>query len=328
MDKRFVLWIETRGSGNCNNCFDKNYFANSEGKWLYAVAAVSFLLIWLLKVSFVVIVVLALAAGVIRYFQKKDSGRISAEEKATGDAEEDFIINKNTKIPGSGISLKRILLQTGAFILLWAAPLLVFWLCFPDFVFWKRLMMFFTSAAFITFGEAYAVLPYVAQISVEKFQWLTHAQMINGLVLGETTPGPLIMVLAFVGFIAAWQQFGASLLFATVALLATTWYTFLPGFYFIFAGAPVIEKTQQDERVKEILAVISAAVVGVLLSFCITIMQAVLFSSKEISFQNIDWFILSWIVVSFFAMHRFKINMIAWIGVSALAGLAFKTFIV
>jgi len=188
------------------------------------------------------------------------------------------------------------------------------------FAFWQNLSIFFTQAAFVTFGGAYAVLPYVAQVSVEQFGWLTELQMIDGLALGETTPGPLIMVLAFVGFMAGYNHFGYSFLMGSLGLVATTFYTFLPSFLFIFAGAPIIERTQENKRIKEIFSVVTAAVVGVILNLTIFFGRAVLFPGG-VSLPNIDFAALVWIVVSFFALYRLKINMIVWIGISALFGL-------
>jgi chromate transporter len=144
--------------------------------------------------------------------------------------------------------------------------------------------------------------------------------MIDGLALGETTPGPLIMVLAFVGFMAGHNHFGNSLMMGAVGLLTTTFYTFLPCFLFIFIGAPLIEKTQENKKIKEILSLVTVAVVGVILNLTIYLGKAVIFP-KELSFLEMDYIAVSWIIVSFIALYRFKINMIVWIGVSAFLGL-------
>jgi chromate transporter len=205
---------------------------------------------------------------------------------------------------------------------LWLLPFLLFFLANTEVVFWQKLSIFFTQAALVTFGGAYAVLPYVAQVSVEKFHWLSTNQMIDGLALGETTPGPLIMVLAFVGFMAGYNsQSGGSLLAGTVGLLTTTFYTFLPCFIFIFLGAPFIEKTQHNPKIKALLSVVTAAVVGVVLNLTIYFGKAVVFP-KQLSLQSVDYFSLLWIIASFVAMYRFKIGMITWIALSAAAGLA------
>ncbi len=124
------------------------------------------------------------------------------------------------------------------------------------------LAWFFTGAALITFGGAYAVLPYVAQVAIDARGWLTRPQMLDGLALGETTPGPLIMVVTFVGFVAAWREAGPGLAWA--GGLVATWFTFLPSFLFIFLGAPHIERLRGRHAVTAPLAAVSAAVVGVM----------------------------------------------------------------
>jgi chromate transporter len=132
---------------------------------------------------------------------------------------------------------------------------------------------FFTKAALLTFGGAYAVLPYVYQGAVEHHHWLTAAQMIDGLALGETTPGPLIMVVAFVGFVGGWthQVLGPQALVAGAALGATvaTWFTFLPSFVFILVGGPLVETTHRNLKFVAPLTAITAAVVGVILNLAL-----------------------------------------------------------
>jgi chromate transporter len=225
----------------------------------------------------------------------------------------------NSVVPGTGFKLGRLLKQVGVIGILWLIPFGLF--SFGSGAeFWQKLTLFFTKAAFVTVGGAYAVLPYVAQVAVEDFHWLTKLEMIDALALGETTPGPLIMVLAFVGFLAGHHYFGGSVLMGTLGLLTTTYYTFLPCFLFILAGAPIIEKTQHNQALKAILSVVTAAVVGVILNLTVYFAQAVIFP-QGLALNKIDYFSLAWIIVSFVAMYRFKIGMITWIVVSALAGL-------
>jgi chromate transporter len=132
---------------------------------------------------------------------------------------------------------------------------------------------FFTKAALLTFGGAYAVLPYVYQGAIEHYGWLTPRQMIDGLALGETTPGPLIMVVAFVAFVGAYGQpvFGGDSAFASGALAAVlvTWFTFLPSFLFILAGGPLVESTHGQLKFTAPLTGITAAVVGVILNLAL-----------------------------------------------------------
>jgi chromate transporter len=231
-------------------------------------------------------------------------------------AESEYLINVHTVVAGSGWSVKRLLLKTGLALLLWALPFGLFWACSSHFAFWQKLSLFFSKAALVTFGGAYAVLPYVAQVSVEQFQWLNRSEMIDGLALGETTPGPLIIVLAFVGFMAGYHNFGGSMAAATLGLAATIWYTFLPSFLFIFAGAPLIERTQANPAVKAILQYATAAVAGVILSLCLYLGQAVIVPYPP----EIQWISLGWAAISLLALQYFKINLLAWIALSIAAG--------
>jgi chromate transporter len=161
---------------------------------------------------------------------------------------------------------------------LWALPLAVLAATLGLDGLHTRIYLFFTWAAFVTFGGAYAVLAYVTQAAVESLGWLSAHQAIDGLALAETTPGPLIMVLQFVGFMAGWNH--ASGLppagSAVTAALLTTWATFLPGFVFIFLGAPHVEKMRHNRRWAAALGGITAAVVGVILNLAVVFGGAVL----------------------------------------------------
>jgi chromate transporter len=138
---------------------------------------------------------------------------------------------------------------------------------------------FFTRVALLSFGGAYAVLPYVAQGAVEQFGWLSADQMLDGLALGETTPGPLIMVVAFVGFMGGWSTSAGSWPMAVAATLVTVWFTFLPSFGFILAGAPLVEASRGDLRLGAPLTAITAAVVGVIASLAVFFAGPVLWPS-------------------------------------------------
>src|SRR5205823_4406623 len=150
--------------------------------------------------------------------------------------------------------------------------------------------VFFSKAAMVTFGGAYAVLPYVAQASVNQFGWLTTPQMMDGLGLAETTPGPLIMVLQFVGFMGGWTHAGnlPPWLGGTIGALITTWTTFAPCFLWIFLGAPYIERLRNEQRLSAALSTIAAAVVGVVLNL------AVWFGKNTLSPEHgpFNWFAL------------------------------------
>ena len=163
---------------------------------------------------------------------------------------------------------------------------------------------FFSKAAVVTFGGAYAVMPYVAQQAVENYHWLSPAQMLDGLGLAETTPGPLIMVLQFVGFTGGWQQPGAmsQLGAATLSALMTTWVTFVPTYLFILVGAPYVERLRSDARLSAALAAVTAAVVGVILNLAVWFGHHVFLPMSG----SIDWFAVVVCAAGFAAMQWAK----------------------
>lgn len=287
----------------------------------YFVGFAAFVCIFFLNIAFPLIIAGAVITAAISRQLLPAVFTISnnkTREKETD--EKEYYINKHTISPNIGFNPFRFWKQVGVAVVLWTIPLTAFYFLTSDFEFWKKLSVFFTQAAFVTFGGAYAVLPYVAQVSVEKFNWLTNLQMIDGLALGETTPGPLIMVLVFVGYMAGYNHFGGSLAMGTLGLVTTTFYTFLPCFLFILAGAPIIERTHENKKVKEILSLVTSAVVGVILNLTIYLGKAVIFPANG-PFSGLDYIALGWTIVSFIAMYRFKIGMITWIGISAVFGL-------
>lgn len=285
--------------------------------WLhYTLAILSFVLIYFLDVPFPFIIFGAIVVAVVMLWLFPGTlGNRNTEEEAAAD-ESGYYINAASVLPHTKFSWKKVAMQMAIAVLLWLVPFLLFYLL-QDSSFWNKLSLFFTKAAFVTFGGAYAVLPYVAQVTVEKFNWLSSYEMIDGLALGETTPGPLIMVLAFVGFMAGYNHFAGSILMGTLGLLTTTYFTFLPCFLFILVGAPVVERTHSNTSIKAVLSIVTAAVVGVILNLTVYFGKAVVIREG----LAIDYFSLIWIIVSILAMYRFKVGMITWIGVSALAGL-------
>jgi chromate transporter len=288
----------------------------------YLMAGASFVGIFFFNIPFPLLI---LGALLIAFIGQRVFPAFFAAKKETAQTRADeaqYYLNAHSVVAGTGFRAGRLLRQVGVALALWALPFGLFYFLTQDFPFWQTLSLFFTKAALVTFGGAYAVLPYVAQVSVEKLGWLSPLEMIDGLALGETTPGPLIMVLVFVGFMAGYNHFGGSLLMGSLGLFATTFFTFLPCFLFILAGAPIIERTQGNARVKAVLGVVTAAVVGVVLNLTVYFGRAVLFP-EGVSLAQVDLFSLVWVVVSFVAMYRFKIGMIAWIGVSAGAGLLY-----
>jgi len=177
---------------------------------------------------------------------------------------------------------------------------------------------FFSKAALVTFGGAYSVLPYVGQQAVETYSWLSTAQMLDGLGLAETTPGPLIMVLQFVGFLGGWHQPGtlSPLVAATLGAAMTTWTTFVPSFLFIFLGAPHIEQLRGVAWLNHTLSTVTAAIVGVILNLAVWFELHVFFLTQS----AVDWFALAICATAFVAIQRFKVGVIAIIFASALLG--------
>jgi chromate transporter len=185
---------------------------------------------------------------------------------------------------------------------------------------------FFTKAALVTFGGAYAVLPYVYQGGVEQYAWLSGTQMIDGLALGETTPGPLIMVVAFVGFVGGWTKeiFGPELLplAGMAGASVATLFTFLPSFLFILIGGPLVEATRHDVKYTAPLTGITAAVVGVVLNLAVFFAYHVLWPQ---GFEGaFEWFSALLGMAAFVALFRFKAGIVTVIGACAVAGLGYS----
>ncbi len=192
-----------------------------------------------------------------------------------------------------------------------------------------RMAWFFTKAALVTFGGAYAVLPYVFQGAVDQHGWLTAAQMIDGLALGETTPGPLIMVVSFVGFVGGYtgELFGPDARFAAgaAAAVVVTWFTFLPSFLFIFAGGPLVESTHGNLKFTAPLIAITAAVVGVIVNLAVFFGAHVLLPRGLAG--GIDWLAAAILLVAGIALIGFRRGVIEVIGMCAVLGLLVTTFL-
>ena len=198
---------------------------------------------------------------------------------------------------------------------LWALPLMALRSMQP----FESLALFFSKAALVTFGGAYAVMPYVFQNAAETFHWITPAQMMDGLALGETTPGPLIMVVAFIGFVSAWGQ-GAGA--AALAALVATWFTFLPSFVFILAGAPLVESTREDFKLGGPLTAITAAVVGAILYLAVYFAAHVFWPAGRGAAPDIAAMALT--VLALLALQRNWLGMIPVILLCGLLGAGWK----
>ncbi|HSC75230.1 MAG TPA: chromate efflux transporter [Pseudomonadales bacterium] len=296
---------------------------------LWMIAAASFVAIFAFNVPFPVIVLAAAAVGFI-------GGKIAPEKFASGGhgaAQKSFgaaIIDDNTPTPEHAKFSWPRLLRVAIFgLVLWALPMgLLTALLGWDHTL-TQMGWFFTKAALLTFGGAYAVLPYVYQGAVGHYQWLTPTQMIDGLALGETTPGPLIMVVAFVAFVGAYVKavFGPDLLFVAGALAATlvTWFTFLPSFLFILAGGPLVESTHDDLKFTAPLTAITAAVVGVILNLAIFFGYHVLWPQGFAG--AFEWLSACIALAAAVALFYFKRNVIHVIAVCAVVGLVIRTIL-
>jgi chromate transporter len=284
---------------------------------LWGIAALSFLGIYFFNISFVMIIFGAAAIGLIghRFFPEQfpaSKSHGSSHDKS----EEDYL----TLPPSQKATWARSLMIVLVCVPLWALPILSLgiWLGWESTPVTQG--VFFSKAALVTFGGAYAVLPYVAQQAVENFQWLTHPQMMSGLALAETTPGPLIIVLQFVGFVGGWQNPGDLSPFAAASIgaLTITWVTFVPCFLFVFLGGPYVEGLRDMPRIGAALTAITAAVVGVFLNLGVKFSEAAL----GVHDNDFDYFVAATAIAAFLVMWRFKIPFTWVLGACALLGLA------
>ncbi len=291
--------------------------------WLIAIG--SFFCISLLKLPFPIIILAAVIFGYIghRYFPKKFNiikphhAKVSHHAKA--------IIDDDTPPPKHArFSMRKMLKYLLGGVLIWVTLMLALGLVYGWQSVFTQMAWFFTKAALLTFGGAYAVLPYVYQGAVEHYQWLNAQQMIDGLALGETTPGPLIMVVAFVGFVGGWTHavLGLDSLLASGVAAAgiVTFVTFLPSFLFIFIGAPLIESTQGNLKLSAPLTSITAAVVGVILSLAIFFAQHIFL--PEAHQGSVDFAALALALLAVYLLIKQNIGIIKLVFLFGLLGVA------
>jgi len=274
--------------------------------WQIIIAALAFISIYFLHVPFPLIVLGAAILGIVLL---KTKTTISGEQTQT----------KDQKPKTKNRPLKII----SVFGLLWILPFIVVGLVFGFDNIASKTYLFFTQAAFVTFGGAYAVLAYVNQ-AVVSAGWITAAQSVDGLALAETTPGPLIMVLQFIGFMTGWNNAGAyhQTSFAVLCGILATYVTFLPSFLFIFIGAPYIEKLRHNQNLTSALSGVTASVVGVILNLALMFGATVIFPH----FQT-DYFALLLAVLSFTALYFLKADVLLVVIIGGLCGLA-KYFLI
>ncbi len=291
---------------------------------LYSIAALAFISIFFFKIDFPWIVLVAGILGAMggKFVPHlfKSGGGHGASNKTYGPA----LIDDDTPPPAhAAFSWSRLALMGSVFVAIWGITMF----SISGHSTLSNMGEFFTKAAFLTIGGAYAVLPYVYQGAVEHFSWLTGAQMMDGLALGETTPGPLIMVVTWVGFIGgvtlkvAENAFSAGVLGAAVA----TFFTFLPSFLFILAGGPLVEATRGELKFTAPLTGITAAVVGVILNLAVFFAwhtfwpQATMAEPFGGAFNPLSVVV---VVAAFVALWKYKADIMKVIGACALLGLA------
>lgn len=289
----------------------------------YAIAIISFVAIFVLHVPFPLIVLGAVAIGLagIRF---APSFFTTTTEKPNVEATSVVIKDGDAQLGHTVPSRSRLLKTLAVGAILWILP-------FVGLVAWRGYdslhvgeYKFFTVSALVTFGGAYAVLAFVTQtVTTAPYNWITPAQAVDGLALAETTPGPLIMVLQFVGFMAGWNNPAdgmSPLASGVIGALVTTYATFLPSFLFIFLGAPYIEKLRGNKSLSGALSGVTAAVVGVILNLALVFGAAVIFPNGFNS--NIDWFAAILSIAAFLALFKFKIDVLFVVLAGGLIGLA------
>lgn len=307
-----------------------------KNRLMIGIAAVAFVAIFFFRVPFPLII---LAAGILGYIGGRSGSPLfrigGGHGKATGAVlgDADSALGEHTPIharPNLAWSLK----ISAAFLMLWLAPLaLLFAVLGPENVF-TQIGWFFSKMAVVTFGGAYAVLAYVAQEAVQHYGWLRPGEMLDGLGMAETTPGPLIMVVQFVGFMGGYRDPGtlAPMAAATLAALLTTWVTFVPCFLWIFLGAPFIEKMRGNVALTGAMSAITAAVVGVILNLAVwfglhtLFLQVVPWNAGALTLDvpvlgSLVWPSLFLTAGAAIAIFRFNASVIATLLVSAVAGM-------
>jgi chromate transporter len=250
-------------------------------------------------------VVLGVILGALRPRLLRHTAEASVEED-----EESYYIHRSSISSEPTRLLAPAMKVVASALFLWLQPLPFFYIFVGDFHFWRDLALFFTKTAFVTVGGSYTVIPYVAKVTVTKLHWLSRPQMMDGFALAETTPGPLIIVVAFVGFLAAYNHYHGSLWMGTLGLVATSFYTFLPCFLFVFAGAPLVERTQDKPMIGGVLELITAVVVGAILDLTLFLGRGVIFPSGVVSLKQLDAISLIWAMLSLFLLQRLKLKII------------------
>ena len=306
------------------------------------MAAAAFFAIFFLDAPFPLIV---LGAALIGFFAGRAGSSAFKGGGGHGGGKREIVHDRDTAL-GEGLpeharpNLSWSLRISGALLALWLAPVAALVLALGQGDVFSRIATFFSQMAVVTFGGAYAVLAYVAQEAVETYGWLKPGEMLDGLGMAETTPGPLIMVTQFVGFLAAYRDAGGlnPLLAATLGAILTTWVTFVPCFLWIFAGAPFVERLRHNQALSAALSAITAAVVGVILNLAIWFGIHTLFGEvRAIPFVGGSFDVpvfgtanpaaLLLALAAAVAMFRFKAGVLQALAASAVAGALYVLFL-
>ena len=296
---------------------------------LWGMAALAFIGIFFFDIGFPWIVLAAAVLGAIGGklipAKFKSGGGHGASSKAFGPA----LIDDDTPTPAHArFSWRKFIVTTLIFVAIWLAALAAI----SGQPALADMGAFFSKAAFLTIGGAYAVLPYVYQGGVEEFAWLTGPQMMDGLALGETTPGPLIMIVTWVGYLGGVAKgvFGNPIAAGLAGAAAATFFTFLPSFWFIIAGGPFVEATRGELKFTAPLTGITAAVVGVIINLAVFFAWHTFWpqaTSAAPFTGTFEWFPLVVAVAAFVALWKYKADIMNVIGVCALLGLAYSSVI-
>lgn len=290
---------------------------------LWAIAIFAFIAIYFLKLPFPLIIFTAAIVGWVGSKVKPDYFALDQHQKTSANVSDRTPENPPHTIFTWRNTVKVLIIGFA----IWSTAFAYLAWHFGWQGAFTQMSWFFTKAALLTFGGAYAVLPYVHQGAVDQFQWLSTSQMMNGLALGETTPGPLIMVVTYVGFVAGWTQQvfeHAPLLSAVTAAGIVTFFTFLPSFIFVLIGGPFIESTHNQMRFTAPLTAITAAVVGVILNLAVFFAAHVLWGDSLTSTFN--WQALGLIVLGGLLLYYFKMHVIGLITLFACIGIFSTAF--
>jgi chromate transporter len=303
---------------------------------MVAIAAAAFIGIYVFRVPFPLII---LAAGLVGWIGSRSAPELFAAggHGGAGSPEVKGVVDQmfeRGELKHAEPSWRHALKVLAVWLPIWLGPVALLWLLTGSGSVWTQLGAFFSTMAVVTFGGAYAVLAYVAQAAVDGFHWLAPGEMVDGLGLAETTPGPLILVLQFVGFLAAYRASGLldPMLAGILGALLTTFVTFAPCFLWIFLGAPYIEALRGNKALSAALSAITAAVVGVILNLALWFALHVVF--REVRrfelfgvgpdlpvLTSLDWRATLLAAAAMIAMLRFRTGMLPTLGVCAVAGI-------